>query len=246
MAIQVPTLEKTEVYYPESDGKPMAETDVHIDQIVNVRAALQRFFRDQPDVYVSGNICLYYAEGNSKKYVAPDVLVVKGIEKRRRRTYKIWEEGKPPDAVFEITSKDTQDEDVFLKRNLYEQVLKVPEYFTFDPTGDYLQPPLQGYRLVRGKYARIKETHGRLRSDELGLALAVEEGWLCFYDLLTGEKLLTPEEAYAVYEQTEAALQHETEARQQTEAALQQAEAEIERLRAELEVLRGQKRRHKT
>jgi Uma2 family endonuclease len=229
MVTRTPMLENPDVVYPESDGKPMAETDVHIDQIVDLRTALQHFFRDQPDIYVSGNIYLYYEEDNPFKYVAPDVLVVKGIEKRRRRIDRVWEEGKAPDVVMEVTSKQTEDEDVFFKRNLYEQVLRVPEYFTFDPTGDYLDPPLQGYRLVKGKYVRIKETRGRLRSNELGLALVVEEGWLQCYDLLTGEKLLTPEEAYAAYEQTEA--------------ALQQAEAEIERLRAELEAMRGKGRR---
>jgi Uma2 family endonuclease len=204
---------------------------------------LQHFFRDQPGIYVSGNICLYYQKDNPYRYVAPDVLVVKGIEKRRRRIYKVWEEGKAPDVVMEVTSKQTEDEDVFFKRNLYERVLKAPEYFTFDPTGDYLDPVLQGYRLVRGKYARIKETRGRLQSNELGLALAVEEGWLYFYDLLTGEKLLTPAEAYEAYRQAEADLEREVEARQQAEAALQQAEAEIQRLRAELEALRGKGKR---
>lgn len=212
----------------------MAETDVHIEQIVDLRVALQHFFRDQPDVYVSGNICLYYERGNPSKYVAPDVLVVKGITKRRRRVYKVWEEGKPPDVVIEVTSKQTEDEDVFFKRNLYERVLKVREYFTFDPTGDYLDPPLQGYRLVKGKYVRIKETRGQLRSHELGLALVVGEGWLYFYDLLTGEKLLTPAEAYEAYRQVEAELEREA-------AARRQAEAEIERLRAELEALRAKR-----
>jgi Uma2 family endonuclease len=225
-------LEEPEVYYPESDRKPMAETDLHGKQMLDAIAALTHFFRNQPDVYVSGNLCLYYEKGVKGSYVAPDVLVTKGIGKEERRTYKVWEEGKPPDVIIEMTSRETRDEDVFFKRNLYEQVLKTTEYFTFDPTGDYLDPPLQGYRLVKGKYARIKETRGRLPSNELGLALAVENGWLRFYDLLTGEKLLTPQEAYAAQEQAEAALE-------QTEARLEQAEAELARLRAELTALRG-------
>ncbi|MCS6861608.1 MAG: Uma2 family endonuclease [Abditibacteriales bacterium] len=241
MAMQVPTREKREVYYPESDGKPLAETDIHRDQIIDLVVTLGHFFRDQSEVYVSGNICLYYEEDNPSKYVAPDVLVVKGVAKGRRHTYKVWEEGKPPDVVIEVTSKQTEDEDVFFKRNLYEQVLKVPEYFTFDPTGDYLDPPLQGYRWAKGRYVRLKETGGRLRSNELGLALGVEGGWLYLYDWLTGEKLLTPAEAYAAYQQAEAELEREVAARQQAEVALQQAQAEIERLRAELEALRGKR-----
>ncbi|NJN65333.1 MAG: Uma2 family endonuclease, partial [Chloroflexaceae bacterium] len=60
-----------EVEYPESDGKPMAETDVHRDEMFAVIQALEYFFRNQPDVYVSGNLLLYYQEGDPTRSVAP-------------------------------------------------------------------------------------------------------------------------------------------------------------------------------
>lgn len=219
MAIPVARSVDTEelIYYPEGDGKPMAESDIHIDQIIAVRTALQHFFRDRPDVYVSGNIFLYYSEGEPTAVVSPDLLVVKGVPKGQRRSYKIWEEGKGPDVIIEVTSQSTRSEDNFSKYNLYERVLRVPEYFQFDPTGDYLSPRLRGYRLTRGKYQRIRETRGRLHSVELGLDLVDEDGQLRLYNPLTGERLMTPEEL---------------------DEARAQAEAEIARLRAELESLR--------
>lgn len=219
MATQVArSVDTTEpIYYPEGDGKPMAESDIHIDQIIAVRTALQHFFRDQPDVYISGNIFLYYSEGEPTAVVSPDLLVVKGVPKGQRRSYKIWEEGKGPDVIIEVTSKSTRSEDNFSKYNLYERVLRTPEYFQFDPTGDYLSPRLRGYRLTRGKYQRIKETRGRLHSVELGLDLVDEDGQLRLYNPLTGERLMTPEEL---------------------DEAHRRAEAEIARLRAELESLR--------
>lgn len=226
MALKVPlpveVLEEEEVDYPESDGKPMAETDVHIEQIIYLRTALQHHFRHRPDVYVSGNILVYYSQGDPSAVVSPDILVVKGVEKKRRRTYKTWKEGgKAPDVVMEVTARKTQFEDTFTKFNIYEQVLQAREYFQHDPTGDYLQPRLQGYRLVGGKYEPIEGAEeGRLHSQELGLDLVDEEGFLRLYNPTTGERLRTPEE--------------EAEARQR-------AEEEAARLRAELEALRQQR-----
>ena len=80
------------IYYPESDGKPMAETDVHISILTYLREALIDHFRDDPQVYVAGNLFLYYEKGDKSKVVAPDVFVVKGVPKGDRRTYKLWEE----------------------------------------------------------------------------------------------------------------------------------------------------------
>src|SRR5205807_1969709 len=117
----------TPTIYPESDGKPMAETDVHYQLLVDLRFALTNFFEAQPDVYVSGNLLLYYVEGNPKKCVAPDVFVVRGVAKGSRRIYKLWEEGRPPEVVIELSSRQTWREDVQLKWQLYAQ-LGVREY----------------------------------------------------------------------------------------------------------------------
>lgn len=182
---------KREVIYPESDGKPMAETDVHRDVMVYLIESLQAFFRGAVDVYVSGNIFVYYVEGDTRKSVSPDVLVAKGVRKKRRRYYQTWAEGKPPDVVFEITSESTSSEDIVWKKELYEQKLRVPEYFLYDPMDDYLKPRLQGYRLSGSRYHRIREHGGRLLSKELGLLLAPEGEMLRLIDPSTGQRLMT-------------------------------------------------------
>ena len=143
-----------QVVYPETDGKPMGETDVHIDALIYLREALKDHFREAPQVYVAGNMLLYYEEGNPAACVAPDVFVVQGVAKHERRIYKLWEEGQPPAVVFEITSRSTRLEDLGTKRALYA-MLGVQEYFLYDPLGEYLRPPLQGYRLQEGEYQRI-------------------------------------------------------------------------------------------
>ena len=143
-----------QIYYPESDGKPMGETDVHIDAVIYLREALRDYFRDDQQVYAAGNMLLYYEEGNPAACVAPDAFVVQGVAKRERRTYRLWEEGQPPSVVFEVTSRGTRLEDLGTKRAVYA-MLGVREYFVYDPLGEYLRPPLQGYQLQEGEYQRM-------------------------------------------------------------------------------------------
>jgi Uma2 family endonuclease len=149
------TTATTQMHYPETDGKPMAETDVHIDTLIYLREALEDYFRDAPQIYVAGNVLLYYEEGNPVACAAPDVFVVQGVAKRERRIYRLWEEGQPPAVVFEITSQGTRLEDLGTKRAVYA-MLGVQEYFLYDPLEEYLRPPVQGYQLHEGEYQRLQ------------------------------------------------------------------------------------------
>jgi hypothetical protein len=98
------------VDYPESDGRPVAETPIHRDNLLYSVYRLEQWFARDPMIYVSGNMFLYYDRGNSRKNVAPDVFVVLGASRDKpRRVYKVWEEeGRTPDMVMEITSRNTQ------------------------------------------------------------------------------------------------------------------------------------------
>jgi hypothetical protein len=147
----------------------------------------------------------------------------------------LWNEGKGPDVVIEITSKTTRQEDQKKKLILYRDVLKVPEYFQFDPTEDYLKPPMQGHRLFEGQYVPI-EPEGRLPSAVLGLHLERDGLELRLYDPVTGRRLLKPRERAI---EAEAARRHEAEAaRQRAEDRARLAETENERLRQEIEAMR--------
>jgi Uma2 family endonuclease len=209
----------TTIHYPETDGEPMAETDVHRDLMAELIRDLKKFFQSEPDVYVSGNLLLYYVQGDPGKRVAPDVFVVRGVGKGDRRVYKLWEEGRPPDVVFEISSRETWGEDLQRKWKLYER-LGVTEYFIFDPEYDYLVEPLIGYRLDDGQYVQLEVIQGRVRSDVLGLELVDTGKTLRLYDPQTDRFLPTPGE--------------EAE-------ALRAAEAEIASLRQQVEQLQQHK-----
>lgn len=221
---------ETEIHYPESDGEPMAESDSQRIYLTYAVEALQNHFRDRDDVYVSGNLLLYYEEGNPRSALAPDCFVVFGVPKRRRRTYKLWEEGqRAPNFVLEITSLSTRGEDLGAKRGTYAY-LGVQEYWQYDPDGDYLKPPLRGLRLVDGEYREIRRASPfgedfYLASDALGLELHLRGGELRFRDPASGHFLLNYSEAEDARRESEAARQDAETARQAAEAARQDAEA---------------------
>jgi len=188
----------TEIEYPDSDGKPMAESDQACNYLIYARNVLKIHFQSQSNVYVAGNLFIYYEQGNPRAVVAPDVFVVFRVKKGDRRSYKTWEEGKNPDFVLEITSNSTKKEDQEIKPNIYA-ALGIREYFQYDPTGDYLNPQLQGLRLVNGMYQPISASTQAndavsLSSEVLGLELRLQAGELRFYNPATGEVLLTHEE----------------------------------------------------
>jgi hypothetical protein len=197
---------------------------------------------------------MYYVEGNPRKHVSPDVFVVFGIPKLpERRLYLVWKEGKGPDVAFEISSKSTRKEDTDFKKGLYQDVLKVKEYFLFDPYAEYLDPPLQGHRLRRGRYQDIQPVDGRLPSQLLRLHLERSDSQLRLYDPATRLWLPTPEERgmqadverrRADHEQRRADQQQRRADQQQSRAdqeqrLRQQAEIENERLLRELQEFRA-------
>ena len=148
--------------YPDSDGLPMAENEAQFWPILYVDAALDRYFQARDDVYVVGNLLLYYQEGNPRqgdfgKSVSPDLMVVLGAPKHVRSSYRLWEEPKAPDFVLGIASESTYRVDQVRKRAIYADI-GVSEYWQVDPVGSYLRPPLQGFRLVGGHYAPIPHT----------------------------------------------------------------------------------------
>ena len=229
------------VDYPCSDGQPMAESQLHAECIMYVCKALQWHFEQHHaadrytsaapagaghGAYVGANMFLYYERGNREAVVAPDVFVVRGIPVHLRDSYQLWREPKGPDFVLEVTSKSTSDTDLVDKRALYAS-LGVEEYFLYDPRGEYLTPPLRGYRLEGDGYRRLTGVSRlpgggpSLYSTVLGLALRDERESqrLRLHDPATGRDLRT-------YRESETHAAQETAARRTAEAhAAQEAAA---------------------
>ena len=217
--------------YPTTDPSHMSESELHRLLRNALIETLQAYYVDEPLVHVTGDLMLFYEEGKRRKHLAPDLFVAFGVGKHLRDNYLMWEES-PPRVVIELTSPSTRDDDLGPKFALYRDVLKVKEYFLFDPKEDLITPSMQGWRLTRGVYRPIRPVAGRLPSRELGLHLERDGNLLRLWNPDTRQRLLSPTElADLAREQAEDAREQAEDAREQAEDAREQAEEENARLR---------------
>ena len=244
-----------EAELPYDDGEPLPDSDYQLEPLGYMLYALRIHLEHRDDAAVQADMFVYYpAQGEDgrlvRRAVVPDIFVSFGVPNRKRLSYVVWEEGKPPDFVLEILSRSTWRRDVSEKKTIYEG-MGVREYWTFDPTGDYQDPPLVGYRLVDGAFEPIEPVPGsplKYDSAVLGLILYVEDGVFRMKDPETGEYLLSPTElseanrtAADARRWAEAARRREEAAHRATKtqlieeaAARRAAEARIARLEAQL------------
>ena len=180
--------QKTEIFYPVSDGEPVAESYDHMEAISQTLMVLKMYLTGRRAT-VLANQFFYYEEGKPESRTTPDAMVIFDVEPGGRDCYKVWEEGAVPKVLFEITSPSTKNEDKKRKKELYQDI-GIEEYWLFDPKGQWIKTQLLGYRLKNGVYEEIKDS----RSEPLKLELKVEGKLIRFYREDTGEKLLYPGE----------------------------------------------------
>ena len=228
-------LKHEEIFYPDSDGQPFADSDLQRRVIMDLLHALDTRYAGDEGVYVSGDLLIYYIEGNPGASIAPDAFVVPGAGKGLRRSYKLWKERRVPVIAFEIISLTGWKKVLREKKDIYERI-GIEEYVVVAPDGDFVRPRLQGFRLVDGRYRPVPtEPDGSLVSRALGLRIAPEGENLRLTDLVTGERLLWAEEEAAARKVAEERADHAEERADREAAARRTAEDEIARLRAELE-----------
>ena len=235
------------VEYPYSDGRPMAESYAQLRAMLYLLTELMTRYENRPDVFVGGDMFLYYEEGDPVAVVAPDVFVVLGAPKREetpRLSYKLWEEPKGPDFVLEVLSRSTRAADLGKKRALYAS-LGVEEYWLYDPAGEHLASRIRGMRLAGGRYRDIVPMVPglgvrKVRSTVLGLDVGTDRtGAACLYDPETGEALLSHAEERAAREAAEVRAAEEAEARRAEATAREAAETQVAELQALVRKLEG-------
>ncbi len=209
---------------PCDDGIPM-ETERHKLQMDLLIYTLRPWLDRHPEGgYVGGNMFVYFslAQIRRQDFRGPDVFVALGVPKGERKSWVVWEEGKSPDVVIELLSEKTADRDKNEKKRIYQNQLRVTEYYWFDP---FHPEDRAGFELRHGNYEPLQtDDQGRLFSERLGLALVrwkgdyegVDATWLR-WATPQGELLPTAGEALAAEIQRAEA-----------------AEAEVARLRAML------------
>ncbi|MGB3618490.1 MAG: Uma2 family endonuclease [Catalinimonas sp.] len=238
------------VIYPDSDGQPMADNTLQFQWIVTLKTNLDWWFRNDPEVFVAGDLLWYPVQGDPKKRVAPDVLVVRGRPKGHRGSYRQWEEdNQPPQVVIEVLSPGNRFPEMMRKFRFYERY-GVEEYLIIDPE----PAEISVYRREENELCEVEITD-EWSSRQLGLRVVVDEG-LHFYHP-DGERYRTYDEAQAAaleaqreaeraHLAAERAQQQAERAQQQAERAQQQAEREREakqRALTELAAMREKLRR---
>ncbi len=232
MVTTIPTPQseaESTIVYPSSDGEPVAETFVHLYAMLVTIEVLTQYLQGQ-QATVLGNQFMYYAQGFPRLRVAPDVMVIFGVEPGGRDNYKIWEEGKVPAVVFEMTSQGTRSNDEVFKKTLYAQ-LGIQEYWLFDPKEEWLEPALQGYHLRGEEYEPISDGI----SKALKLRLVHEGQLIGFYRQDNDERLLIPSELSVALKQEALARQQAEQRAEEAEKAQLETQQQLERLKAKLQ-----------
>ena len=220
-----------DVFYPSSDGKPMAENMWQAEAIMDGAGDLRVA---HPGALVAADILMYPEEGNNRNFIAPDVLVALDLGPHKRSSYFVWREGKPPDWVLEVASPGTQVEDRRDKPGRYAKI-GVPEYWLFDPRGNVYPrgtPRLQGFKLVDGKYqslkSRLVDGERVIRSKVLGLDIRVDGELLRFRDVTTGKDVRHRSEIEVDEERAQAVAERAQAVAEQAQAVAEQAKAEAD------------------
>ncbi|WP_165073604.1 Uma2 family endonuclease [Paludisphaera rhizosphaerae] len=129
--------------FPDSDGKPMADSTIQYRWMVTIAENLEELFEDRLDVLVACDLLWYFDQTNPKKCIAPDVFVAFGRPKAHRHSYKEWIEGHAPEVVFEIHSPSNTARRMREKQEIYDE-RGVEEYYYYDPETGRFQGWLRG------------------------------------------------------------------------------------------------------
>ncbi len=230
---------------PCDDGIPM-ETQRHRLQMELLIDSLQPWLAQQGSGYVGGNMFVYFSEKQvrNQDFKGPDVFVVQGVSQVERKSWVVWQEEASPDIVIELLSESTTDVDKGEKKTVYQNQLKVEEYYWFDP---FNSEDFVGWKRdeKKGYQKKAFDAQKRLMSEELGLALVRWEGvfkgvkaiWLR-WATLEGELLPTAEEYERQQKEKERqAKEKERRAKEEERREKEQAQQRAELLAAKLRAL---------
>ena len=195
---------------PCDDGSTQSER--HRKQMNVLIESLDDAWRDRNDVYVGGNMAVYFSELQAKKndFRGPDVFVVLDTVRRERRSWVVWgENSRTPNVVIELLSPSTEDVDRGEKMRVYSKLLRVTHYYLFDP----MSGVLEGFTLdavAREYVSTLPDESGDVPCPALGLRLGIRHGqvmgveadWLRWIDMAGQIVPLAEERARALAAQT--------------------------------------------
>jgi Uma2 family endonuclease len=216
------SVDVAQITYPQSDGQPMADNTKQFRWIVTIQGGLDALFRENPQVFVAGDLLWYPIEGHPEICMAPDALVAFGRPKGDRGSYLQWEEGGiAPQVVFEILSPGNTIAGMTRKFRFYERY-GVAEYYLYNPdTGE-----LSGWQRQGGTLEEIEPMAGWV-SPRLGIRFEIERGVLQLYRP-DGERFATYVELMQQCEQEHQRAEQERQRAERLAARLRALGIELE------------------
>ncbi|OPH11074.1 Uma2 family endonuclease [Cylindrospermopsis raciborskii] len=220
----VPTL-PTQDELPYDDGVPM-ESPRHKLQLEILTETLTPWLEQREDGFMGGDMFVYFSanEVKTEDFKGPDFFAVLGVPKGERKSWVVWQEGKGPDVIVELLSESTAKTDKTTKKSIYQNQMRVPEYFWYDP---FNPEDWKGFKLINGVYKPLELVEGGYISEQINLKLVLWEGsfkglnivWLR-WATLEGELLPTQQEKIQrEYERREIAEALVIQERQEKEIA---------------------------
>ncbi len=212
-----------DVIFPPGDlysDEPPLETELHLRQILLLIQCLEWLWQERQDFYACGNMTIYYSprQRKSEQFRGPDFFVVLNTQRKIRKSWVVWEEdGKYPNVIVEVLSDKTTATDRGLKKEIYQDIWRTPDYFWFDP----VSLEFKGFHLLDGRYQELQANEaGWLWSQQLQLYLGIYQSKLRFF---TPDGQLTPT--------LEEVAHQEQQQRQQAEQQLAEMESMLARYR---------------
>jgi Uma2 family endonuclease len=245
---KLPTMYDLPSDYPEDSGLP---DEFHLYQPQVLSQTCKPSIYEGDRIFIASDLNLYYDLDHLNWYKRPDWFVV--IDGTRlyqnrefRQSYVLWDEGKSPLLVVELISEGTEAEDLGrnvrklgsppTKWQVYEQILQVPYYITFDERNSEFRK----FKLQNGKYLELDRTEIRFWIEELQLGLGIWQGlyhgiesdWLRWYD--ADDVWIPTQEERAEQEHQRAEQEHQRAEQEHQRAEQEHQRAEQERQKVEM------------
>ncbi|KAF0245953.1 MAG: hypothetical protein FD167_3496, partial [bacterium] len=147
----------------EEIGESGVPDEFHVIQPHLLKETFQPTNYKSEEIFIGIDINFYFDVRHQTWYKRPDWFAVVGVPRLydgidMRNSYVIWQEGISPTVAIEFLSKSTEKEDLGKtkkednvapsKWQVYEKILRIPYYITFDR----LTNKIQAFRLEGERY----------------------------------------------------------------------------------------------
>lgn len=222
------TLTEPAVFYPESDGMPVADNALQFRWMSLLMWNAEALLHRDRYALIAADHLIYPVRGNPSIRIAPDVYIAFGPEKWDRGNYRVWEEGDVfPQVIFEVFSPSNTQAEMQLKREFCARYGAEEFYIIYPEYPSRVEAWLRSGE----NFVRVADID-RFVSPRVGFRFVLEDGQLTVFGP-NGREWKSPEVAFRELEDARAE-------KERTRAESEREFAQYERTRAEKEHKRAE------